>query len=355
MKYFFCLFFSFSSCLFSMTLKDKIKALIITGFNSQSEGEELAQMGLGGLIFYQRNVLNQEQLKAYLDNLKSINPKIFLAIDQEGGLVRRLKEEHGYTKLDSPFEMGKKDLEIVYNEYHSHFGEIKDTGFNLIFAPVLDIYNKECPSIGKLNRSFSEKPEIVYNYSSKMVKAINDNDMFCCGKHFPGHGNSKKDTHKGFTDVTDSWQEIELYPFVEHIKNGLLLIMSSHLVNRNWDDQKNPLSLSLRLSEWMHELNFTGIVVSDDLMMKALFDWLQTYEKEKVLLVDKLSTIAIKALLCGNHLLIFSSNAQKFPIPSVPQLMKGIIKQIKQKALEDSDLRQKIEEAYERVFRVFNR
>ena len=147
-------------------------------------------------------------------------------------------------------------------------------GFNLNFAPLVDLdVNPANPIIGRFARSFSADPGIVVPPRPGRDRgAPRQQGVRCCLKHFPGHGSSRQDSHLGFTDVSDTWEPLELAPFRELIARGLAdSVMTAHIFNRRLDPEF-PATLSQKTVTGLlrQELGFAGAVISDDMDMKAI-------------------------------------------------------------------------------------
>ncbi len=224
---------------------------------------------------------------------------MFIAVDAEGGYVNRLKEKYGFTNIPSAEEMGKGSVEETKNHGVFLGQQLSDLGFNLNFAPVVDVnVNPENPVIGYLERSFSNDPEKVYNHASSFIEGLHQSNIVTAIKHFPGHGSSENDSHLGMTDVTNTYKEEELLPYELLIENGYNdMVMTAHIMNQNIDENY-PATLSpLFLQNILREkIGFNGVIVSDDMNMGAIVDH---YGFEEGL---------IMAINAGCDLLILSNN-----------------------------------------------
>jgi beta-N-acetylhexosaminidase len=294
-------------------LRNKIEQMLIIGFRGTTANQYITQtlkdMNLGGVILFdrdvpssgeiERNIVDPNQTKKLISDLKEIRSDIFVAVDAEGGYVNRLKEKYGFTNIPSAEEMGKGTTEQT-KEYGIFLGQQLDSlGFNLNFAPVVDVnVNPENPVIGYLERSFSDNPENVYNHAKSFIEGLHQSNIISAIKHFPGHGSSNNDSHLGMVDVTNTYKEEELLPYKLLIEDGYNdMVMTAHIVNNNIDENYpatlSPLFLQNILRE---ELNFKGVIVSDDMQMGAIIDH---YGFEEGL---------IMAINAGCDLLILSNN-----------------------------------------------
>jgi beta-N-acetylhexosaminidase len=214
---------------------------------------------------------------------------------------------------------------------------LKDTGFNLNFAPVLDVaVNPDNPIIALRERSFSADPKTVAKYGSIFAKAYVSQKIQCAYKHFPGHGSSTTDSHLGFVDVTDTWHDQELLPFTMSLskKTHCGMIMTAHIVNRKLDPSGLPATLShpILTDLLRHDLGFDGVIITDDMQMKAIS---AHYGLENSV------TLAINA---GADMLIFGNQ-----MVDVPQNPSEIINLIEQKVASGEISEDRINEAYQHI------
>jgi len=299
-------------------LKELIGNMFIVGFygtdiNTKSQiVKEIENYHLGGVILFDRhpsqrgkakNIKNPKQLKALTQKLQAYSSyPLFIATDQEGGNVARLKKKTGFKKnypsaKDISTKYKVKSIKKIYKEMgHT----LSDMGINLNFAPSIDMeINPNNVVIVKLKRSYGKDPKRVVMFSKLFIDAMHENNVLTSLKHFPGHGSSEGDTHKGFVDITKRWQSIELEPYKALIKEDLVdTIMVAHVFNKNIDNVY-PASLSYKTVsiKLREELGYEGVVVTDDLQMYAIS---KHYTLEETL---KLSINAkVDLLLFGNQL-----------------------------------------------------
>jgi len=273
--------------------------------------QDIKKRNIGGVILFDydvpskspiRNIKFPKQVEALTAVLqKASSVPLFIAIDQEGGKVNRLKEKLGFPPSVSEQYLGKiNNLNTTRKFAKITARTLANLGINLNFAPVVDLNtNPDNPIIGKLERSFSANPEVVVRHSLVVISTFHNCGVFSAIKHFPGHGSSTNDSHKGFVDVTDSWSSDELKPFEAIIKSGECdMVMTAHIFNRKLDP-KWPATLSSRTIKGIlrKNLNYEGVVISDDMQMEAIrsFYGLET---------------AIKmAILSGVDILLFANNS----------------------------------------------
>lgn len=265
---------------------NEIGQRIIVGFRGTRETDSdvkllkslISDNKIGGILILKRNVQSFSQLKSLISalNNEKVGRPLIIAIDQEGGKVARVGPESGFKSWVSAGYMsntGWSDDEI-FQYYYERAQELHDVGINLNFAPVVDLnVNPLNPIIGALSRSYGRNPELVTRFSRLFIEAHRKAGVFCCLKHFPGHGSSVTDTHKEFSDVSTTWEAEEMIPYKNLIKGGYAdTIMMSHVILSSFSDKSwLPTSLSRQTHMFLrNELNFDMPIVSDDLQMNAV-------------------------------------------------------------------------------------
>jgi len=336
-----------------LSLDKSLGSMLMVGFygttlssNSQI-CKDIKNYNLAGVILFDynpidrrkaKNISSKEQLKKLTSQLQncSHNKKLLIAIDQEGGLVQRLKAKYGFRgnfpKACNISKISDKDVEHIYNGMAK---ELKSVGINYNLAPVVDLsINKKNRVICKLGRSFGENPRKVAHYSSIFINSMNRQNILTSLKHFPGHGSSTKDTHKGFVDVTKEWKEIELIPYKLLIDSqNIDSIMVAHIINRRLD-KLYPATLSYNIitKKLRGELGFDGVVITDDLQMGAI--------SSRYKLKDTIK-LAINA---GDDILLFGNQLNPKQILTTKKIigiMKNLLKskQITSDRIRESNLR----------------
>lgn len=283
---------------------------------------------LGGVILFDRNISGAIQnfdspsgLTRLVDSLHSLAATpLFIAVDQEGGKVCRLKENNNFPPICSAACMAKEGLDATRQQADLLAQTLHAHGINLNFAPVVDLnLNPNNPIIGKFERSFGTNVSEVVAHARLFIEQHHKYGIGCCIKHFPGHGSSKNDSHLGFVDITEDWQEIELEPYRELISNGYSDgVMTGHLVHRGLDRQGKPATLSpLMINNLLREkLRFSGVVFSDDLQMTAISKrW--SYRQA----VQEAVMAGVDMLVIGNNL-CNQENAVEQGIDAVTELLK---------------------------------
>ena len=313
---FFLFVFMFSSTGYSNnyqydSLKIKISQMLIFGIQdiqkvmeADSMLEAYSNSHLGGVILFEKNISkkrSKNQLKILVDEIQR-NSQIpsFIAIDEEGGKVNRLKPKYGFHQTRSAKYLGDiNNLDSTYYYAKLTSDLLKELGINVNFAPVVDLAINTSNFIYKAERSFGRDSEKVFFHSRNFIRAHEENDIVTVLKHFPGHGSSRTDTHKEFTDVSDTWIVEELFPYhkliIEDKADG---IMTSHVVNSKIDDSMVPATLSEKsINKLLREfLDYKGVVFSDDMQMGAI---VRNYGLEEAIVL---------AINAGVDVLIFSNN-----------------------------------------------
>jgi beta-N-acetylhexosaminidase len=248
----------------------------------------VAELNLGGVILFDRdaalgipdrNIKSPEQVRRLTSalSLAAVNaglPPLFIAVDQEGGRVQRLKPANGFPDSPAAAELCPDGDSRPAGDAGAATGRmLRGAGFNLDFAPVCDVnVNPDNPVIGKIGRSFSANPGQTAACAGAFAQGLQGQGVLTAAKHFPGHGSSTSDSHLGFTDVTETWTEAELLPFAELIRAGRAdMVMTAHVFNARLDT-KYPATLSRAVITGLlrKRLGFAGVVVTDDLQMRAV-------------------------------------------------------------------------------------
>lgn len=240
--------------------------------------EEIRLGKVGAVIIFEKNIPATNSF----NGLKKITwtyqhaaaIPLLISIDQEGGRVNRLKTKYGFPSSITAEAMGKSKLDSVRFYSESTAATLAGLGININFAPVVDLaINRDNPIIAKVGRSFSANEDSVIMMAKEVIKIHRKYGVLTSLKHFPGHGSSKDDTHKGLTDVTTTWQERELKPYQALIDSGYVDgVMTSHIVHRTLEPDGHPGTLSddILTGILRNKLHFNGVVFSDDMQMHAI-------------------------------------------------------------------------------------
>jgi beta-N-acetylhexosaminidase len=262
------------------TLREKVAQMFLVGCEGEALTREerltFEQYSFGGFIIFGHNCREPRQILSLCRSLwqcASEEPP-FIAIDQEGGRVHRLPPP--FTRFPAAAAIGaRNDPNLAYRLGHAVAVELAATGINLNFAPVLDVNsNRHNPIIG--DRSFGSDPNRVIAISSAWTRGLNEGGIIPCGKHFPGHGDTDKDSHFDLPVVekpVEALMATDLLPFVHACRNGVESLMTGH-VRFTALDADRPATLSERIVTGLlrHQLGYDGVVFSDDMEMKAISD-----------------------------------------------------------------------------------
>ncbi len=259
--------------------------MILTGFKGTSLSEDpstieaLKAGTLGNVIlFYSHkgvaphNLASAKQIKALIEEINSYSRyPLFIGIDQEGGLVQRISSRNGFKDWQSAQKLGQSSTKDTYKSAKDMGNSLAQLGFNLNFAPSVDLLDPNSPAIGKLERSFSKDPAQVVKHAKAFVRGMEENNIVSALKHFPGHGSAMADSHEGFTDVTNTWTEEELIPYKMMIEDNFSgMIMTAHVYNAKLDNKPASLSYKITTKILREQLGFKGVIISDDMQMKAV-------------------------------------------------------------------------------------
>ena len=313
-------------------IEKMISKMVVLGFsgeniNPNDEIYKNVKSGLGGVILFDKdpndkqkvkNVRNKEQLKTLTSQLQAISKqKLLISIDQEGGIVQRLKSADGFVNTPKASEVALKGKDFAKQSYSAMAKDLKYSGINVNFAPVVDLaVNKENKVIVTRGRSFGESSNEVISYASIFVDELKKEKVISVLKHFPGHGSSLADSHLGFVDITNTWNQKELEPYRYFIKNNKVdMIMTAHVFNEKLDkDYPATLSYNVNTNLLRYKLGYEGVLVSDDLQMYAIS---KHYDLKQTL------TLAINS---GVDMLLFANQLAK-PI-SLKQIVDTVYSQI---------------------------
>ncbi|MCL5029556.1 MAG: T9SS type A sorting domain-containing protein [Bacteroidetes bacterium] len=340
------LFLFLNITIYSQTdLKSKIGQMIMVGFSGTSVPDSLAydlqQRNLGGVIFYANNLHDPQQIKNLTSQLKQLSKlPLFMATDQEGGIVARLTKRNGFSNTYTAYQLG-----TVFNSVDSTQAQaaemaqwLSSCGINIDFAPVVDVdVNPNSPAIGAYGRSFSKDPLTVFNHASVFINEMHKQNIITSLKHFPGHGSAMTDSHLGFTDITNTWADSELVPYQKLLENNYSdMIMAGHLFNAHIDSLY-PASISYNAVTGLlkNKLGFKGIVITDDMLMGAISTQ-YTFSKAIELAVN-----------AGDDILLFAGN-----LINNKSIVDSVINIISQKVDDGTIAESTIDTAYNKIINM---
>jgi len=261
----------------------KIGQMLLLGFrgavidDSSVIAKNIRDQHLGSVVLFGANVRSPKQLKQMTGDLQSLAQlPLLISVDQEGGQVARLTERLGFTSMPSAAQLGRSNTPEETRDQSAAMAQVlADVGITLNLAPVVDVaVNPRNPIIARLERSFSADPEVVATQAGAFIDGHHDRGVKCTLKHFPGHGSSLGDTHQGFVNVSDTWSVAELIPYLRLIGQGKAdAVMTAHIFDSALDpDLPATLSPSVVTGLLREKLGYDGVVVSDDMQMRAITD-----------------------------------------------------------------------------------
>lgn len=301
----------------SMTLDEKIYQMMfvtpesITGIGQCVQAQEgtkeaLKKYPVGGIIYFEKNVQDKEQLKTMIKNTQSFSKiPLFIGVDEEGGRVRRLGvlENLGMTYIGDMADIGRSgDTSKAYEAAKTISQEIKELGFNVDFAPVCDVLTNPENTVVK-RRSFGSDASVVSAMAASFVNGLQDNNVSACLKHFPGHGGTAGDTHDGYSENPASKEEFlsgETSAFKKGIEEGVDFVMTGHISIPSITNSTVPASLSGDVIKILkEEYGFEGVVITDALNMGAISQNFSVGDSAKM------------AIMAGNDMILMPSDVTK--------------------------------------------
>ena len=250
----------------------------------------------------ERNITSPRQLRQLTASLRAASPgPLLIAVDQEGGRVRRLKPQKGFADLPSAQSMGAGQPDKTRAIARQLGRELAGLGISVNLAPVADVNsNPANPAIGALERSFSPNPALVAAHALAFGQGLAQQGVIPCLKHFPGQGGAQKDSHLGLTDITRCWNaKSDLAPYAQAFAKGWPgMVMLGHLFHTGLDgNYPATLSHAVVADLLRGRMGWRGVIISDDMQMKAIADH---YGLEQAVLLAVNAGVDI--LLFGNNL-----------------------------------------------------
>ncbi|MCB9994205.1 MAG: glycoside hydrolase family 3 protein [Hyphomicrobiaceae bacterium] len=331
--------------------------MIVVGFQGDSVADagvkamvaDVAAGRVGGVMFLGTNIVSEPRVTAIVSAIRAAAPDglpPLIALDQEGGKVERLTAKVGFKEEPTAAEvatMGEDKAGAIYNEMANG---LMEWGFNTNFGPVVDLnVNPNNPIIARFGRSYGDNGLEVTGFADAFIRAHHNYDLLTALKHFPGHGSSQADSHKGFVDISDSWTPAELDPYARLIGQGMAdMVMVGHLFadeDGKGDSGTYPASLS---NYWItdvlrDDLGFKdGVVITDDMEMGAIRE---NFGFKQAIL---------QAVRAGADILLFSNTAS--PRQTLAAEVQTILVD---EAERDPAFRQRVEESYGRIVAMKSR
>jgi beta-N-acetylhexosaminidase len=262
----------------TLDLATQAARLFTVGFHGKGVSDDLSDLlarGVGGVIFFSRNVGQPLEVFELTNAIKrQAGRPLILALDQEGGKVARLRQ--GFSDLPSMRAVGETRSASLSRELGSLLGrELRAVGFDMNYAPVLDVdTNPDNPVIG--SRAFGRTPELVSELGLALADGLERVGVAACGKHFPGHGDTSQDSHLELPRLSHPLarlQSVELKPFLAAVAAGIPSLMTAHVIFEPLDPVYPATMSRPVLHELLREqMGYDGLIVSDDLEMRAIAD-----------------------------------------------------------------------------------
>lgn len=307
-------------------LRTKLYQMFILGTDGNGYQTAL-EKGLGGIIFFTKDIQTPEQFKLLIKKIKSM-AKIppFLSIDQEGGRVERTENIHNGKKYLSAKFAFRKGEDFLKKQTTEIANELTNYGINLNFAPCIDVNtNPDNPIIGE--RAFSDNVEDVIKGEKIVSETYRKNGIIPCVKHFPGHGDANADSHLTLPQINLPLADMEkthIKPFAACAKN-IEMVMVAHLHCTCFEKDVIPTSLSKNAISYLrNNVGFNGVIISDDMVMAGAH----------------IENACEKGIRAGLNMFIYRNSTQE---------TIDIIEKIAQKAENDTELKLNIEKSYEKI------
>ena len=335
-----------------LTLSDMIGQMIMIGMNGfdlRDTDPLLAGIRAGragNILLFERdalggpkNIQSPAQVRLLTARLQKAAPRpLFIAVDQEGGNVQRLRPERGFEGGPAAAVLGSGSPDATRQAARRMGLEMAAVGINFDFAPVADLnINPLSPAIGAMQRSFGPHPHLVAAHVIAFGEGLIQAGVAPCLKHFPGHGSARADSHDSMPDISATWQPTELIPFQQAILEGWSgTVMPGHLYHRGLDALR-PASLSARVLNGLlrGKMGFAGVIVSDDMQMDAVA---KSYSLEDRIL------FAVEA---GVDMLVFSNNS-RMPALSADEIHAALLRLVRQGRISPA----RIALSFERISRL---
>jgi beta-N-acetylhexosaminidase len=320
--------------------------LLMVGFHGTELPDWLiefeARHGLGGVILFDRdlerkadlrNIESPEQVRALCESVHALPSRPLVFIDQEGGLVRRLKPARGFAELPSAAEVGSMPESTTRPLIEASYAEMAELGIDLNLAPVVDLNtNPQNPNIGAIERSFSADAAAVRRCVAIYREAATKAGLQLCLKHYPGLGGATTDSHTAITDISTTISDAQLalfYDLCAEIPGAAILV--SHGLVRDWDPDW-PASISEPTIARLRKALPNALLITDDIQMQGFQAFCPTVEG------------SLRAVEAGIDLVCIGNNLR-----SEAGECGEVAEQLETRAAEDSGFRAKIEAAIGRI------
>ncbi|WP_295052469.1 beta-N-acetylhexosaminidase [uncultured Fibrobacter sp.] len=290
---------------------------------------------IGGMILYAHNIVDETQLKKFIEEIRELNGSPLLAIDEEGGRVARIANNENFDvpKYESMAAIAESDdPEEAYKAAFTIGSYVKKYGFDIDYAPVADV-NTNPDNIVIGPRAFSDDPETAAKFVVSYLNGLESAGVIGTLKHFPGHGDVSTDTHYGYASTDKTWDEMlkcEMIPFKAGIKAGAQMIMTAHIAapNVSGDDLPATLSSVILQDKLRGELGFDGVIVTDAMDMGAITKQFSNAEA------------AIKSIQAGVDVVLCSRE--------FTQVFDAVVKAVEKGEIKES----RIDESVKRILKL---
>jgi len=308
----------------NMSLGDKIGQMIMIDYRDILEMNVeleniLTKYNPGGFILFKSNIANFNQTQKLLNDIKSsTNIQTMISVDQEGGRVQRLDERVGFKKYLPMGEIGKTmDESLAFDLGIKMGAELKSIGVDMDMAPVLDIFSNPANRV-IADRAFGTDSEIVKKMAFAYADGLKKEKIIPVGKHFPGHGDTVKDSHVDLPVIDkdlDKLKRLELIPFIEAVKQKLPGLMVAHIAVPKITQDAIPASLSkIMINDLLrNDMGYNGLIMPDSLKMKALSNYFTNED------------IYLRCIQAGNDFLLMPQDIKEAYETIYRKVNEGII------------------------------
>jgi beta-N-acetylhexosaminidase len=336
------------------TFEQMIGQMVMVGFfgtalpdpGVQTVLRQLQQGKVGGVLYLRDNVSSLDKIVQMNDAFLRAQPGLppFIAVDQEGGFIQRLKGDIGFPDTLSAKRMAAQGVGRAWRDYTIMARALRAHGFNLNLGPVVDLEtNPDNPIIARYRRAYSADPGTVSDYAAMFIQAHHASGVLTALKHFPGHGSSQSDTHLGFTDISASWVAAELEPYRALLGRNDLnidMVMAGHLYHSGLNrggEPRTPATLSPQVMQLLRgqgqgQLGYGGVVITDDLRMGAIREHFSQTEA------------LLAAVRAGNDILMYSALGD-----NMAGLPDWVIRTLSAEAQRDPQFARMIVASYNRI------
>lgn len=309
-----------------MTLEEKVGQLFIFGFWGKEPDYYITKMikerYIGGVILLGYNIDSEEQVIKLTSSLQALSKiPLFISVDQEGGEVARIWFEDTYDISQYDIENEKEAFKVAKDRGK----QLKELGINMNFSPVLDHVTNEQSFL--FTRSFRGTPQEVSDLAVAMVKGYKSAGIISSVKHFPGHSNETLDSHSQLDSVDISADELDEYIFqFKEVLKYTDTVMTGHMLFPKID-KDNPTTVSSYFVDTLlrKELGFEGLIITDDMQMKSIYDMYSVREA------------AVKAVLVGNDILIYTGEPEE-----QAEAYRAVLEAVKEGVIKEEDLNRKV-------------